>query len=95
MELDELEKAAKRHERRRKRFVEEGLSEDEAWDLAEKLFDRDRDTGDDRRLCFECSNYVDASKVCLKMRDRAGKPQMPIRFILQRCPTFQLREVKK
>ena len=60
-----------------------------------KLFDRDRDTMDDRRLCFECSNYVDESKVCLKMRDRAGKPQMPIRFILQRCPTFSLKGVKK
>ena len=58
MELDELERAAKRHEKRRKRFVEEGLSEDEAYDLAEKLFDRDRDTMDDRRLCFECSNYA-------------------------------------
>ena len=95
MELDELERAAKRHEKRRKRFVEEGLSEDEAWDLAEKLFDRDRDTMDDRRVCFECSNYVDKSKVCLKRRDRAGKPQMPIRFILQRCPTFSLKGVKK
>lgn len=95
MELDELEKAVKRHERRRKRFVEEGLSEREAFDLAEKLFDRDRDTSDDRRLCFECSNYEDHSKVCLKMRDRSGKFQMPLRFILQRCPTFQLREVKK
>jgi hypothetical protein len=95
MELDELEKAAKRHEKRRKRFVEEGLSEDEAWDLAEKLFDRDRDTLDDRRVCFECSNYVDQSKVCLKMRDVLGKPQRPLRFILQRCPDFSLREVKK
>lgn len=95
MELDELEKAAKRHERRRQRFIEEGLSADEAWDLAEKLFDRDRDTSDDRRLCFECSNYEDKSKACLKMRDGAGKPQRPLRFILQRCPTFQLREVRK
>ena len=94
MELDELERAAKRHEKRRKRFVEEGLSEDEAWDLAEKLFDRDRDTMDDRRLCFECSNYVDESKVCLKMRDRYGKPQMPGRFTLQRCENFQLKGSK-
>ena len=94
MELDELERAAKRHEKRRKRFVEEGLSEDEAYDLAEKLFDRDRDTMDDRRLCFECSNYVDKSKVCLKMRDRYGKPQIPLRFILQRCENFQLKGSK-
>lgn len=72
--------------------MEEGLCEDGAYDLASAMFERDRDEFDDRRVCFECENYV--SKVCLKMRDRYGKPQMPLRFILQRCPDFQLKGKK-
>ena len=95
MELDELEKANKRHTRRRMRFEEEGLSPDEAYDLAERLFDRDHDPQDDRRLCFECSHYADSKKVCTKLRTPDGKHKRPLRFILQRCPTFTLREVTK
>ena len=94
LELDELERAAKIHKRRRKRFEEEGLSEMEAFDLAEKLFDRDYDETDDRRLCFECRNYVDETKVC-KKKIINGKPQIPIRFTLQRCEHFDLRGGKK
>lgn len=84
--------AIKRHERRREVFIREGLSEKEAFDLAEKMYDRDQDPGDDRRLCFECQHYT--GKVCMKMRDKAGKYQQPLRFILQRCEFFTLKEVK-
>jgi len=95
MNEEELLKAIKRHEKRRQRFMVEGLSADEAYDLAEKLFDRDQDPMDTRRLCFECSQYVDTTKGCLQMRDSRGRPLIPMRFLLQRCSTFTLREVKK
>ena len=92
--MDDLELELKRHERRRRRFIAEGCTEEEAWELAETLFDRDRDPMDDRRLCFECKNYVDDKKVCQKMTDRYGRPQRPLRFVLQRCPDFKLKETK-
>ena len=58
MTEEELEIAVAVHARRRKVFIEEGLCEEQAWDLAEKMFERDRDIGDDRRVCFECKNHV-------------------------------------
>lgn len=94
LEIDELEKAVKRHERRRKVFVEEGLSEDEAWDLAEKMFDRDLDPMDDRRICFECAK-LERNKYCTFYRDADGKPRLALRFILKRCAGFKLKEVRK
>jgi len=89
MQGEELERAVKRHERRRARFMKEGLSAEEAFDLAEAMFDRDLE-GDDRRLCFECANYVDQTKLCLVTLDNRGRPQVPLRFTLQRCPQFLL-----
>ena len=93
MSPQEFEVAVKRHERRRDVFMEEGLSEKEAFHLADLMMDRDNDSMDDRRLCFECQNYQD--KLCIKMKDKYGKPDKPLRFVLQRCEMFQLKETKK
>ena len=92
MTPEELKKAVARFDRRYETFIKEGLCADGAYDLASAMHDRDRDPQDDRRVCFECSNYV--AKVCLKMRDRMGKPMMPLRFVLQRCENFQLKGQK-
>lgn len=92
MTPEELKKAVARFDRRYETFIKEGLCSDGAYDLASAMYDRDRDTLDDRRVCFECENYV--AKVCLKMRDRFGKPIMPLRFVLQRCEHFQLKGTK-
>jgi hypothetical protein len=89
MTEEEMEKAIDRHGRRRKVFEEEGLSPDDAWDLADKMWERDADIGDHRRLCFECRNYVDRN--CTKLLDRFGKPQRAPRFTLQNCPQFFLK----
>ena len=86
---EELEIAVTVHARRRKVFIAEGLCEDQAWDLAEAMFERDRDIGDDRRVCFECKNYV--AKHCTAIRDKFNRPTMQLRFILQRCDHFQLK----
>lgn len=69
--------------------MKEGLSEREALDLADRLFDRDRDPSDGRRLCFECAHYTDR-KLCSKLV-RGGREQQPLRFVLQRCEWFALR----
>lgn len=92
MTEEEIEIAVAKHARRRKVFMEEGLCEDGAWELADKLWERDADIGDDRRVCFECRNYV--NKHCTKYLDKYGRPTMPLRFILQRCPHFDLRGSK-
>ena len=91
---EELEIAILKHSRRRKTFEEEGLSENEAFDLADKLFERDQDGYDDRRLCFECKKYNIQNKTCPKIVDRRGVPQRPLRFILQRCEWFELKGKK-
>ena len=92
MSEEELEIAVTVHARRRKVFIEEGLCEEQAWDLAEKMFERDRDIGDDRRVCFECRNHV--AKHCTAYTDKFGRPTMQLRFILQRCPKFILKGKK-
>lgn len=89
---EELEIAVSVHARRRKVFIAEGLCEEQAWDLAEKMFERDRDIGDDRRVCFECRHHM--ARLCTKIRDRHGKPTMQIRFVLQRCDHFDLKGKK-
>ena len=94
MTEEEIEKAIIRHVRRRKTFEEEGLSENDAWDLAEKMFDRDKDPLDDRRVCFECDNYNTIKKTCKKIVDKRGYQLLPLRFILQRCEFFQLKGKK-
>jgi hypothetical protein len=89
MKEEDLEKAVIRFDRRYKTFMSEGLCEDVAYKLAEQMHERDKDPQDDRRVCFECDNYV--GKVCIKTKDRLGKPQMPLRFVLQRCDWFKLK----
>jgi hypothetical protein len=82
--------AIEKHERRRKAFQDAGLSESEAWDLAETMFERDHDPLDDRRLCFECKNFKVQDKKCLDPKQKIVLP-----FILQRCDGFNLKGVKK
>lgn len=89
---DQLDKEIARLDSRKQKFIQEGLCEEQAFILASAMFDRDRDPQDDRRVCFECENYV--GRVCMEMRDRYGKPQMPLRFVLQRCPDFKLKGKK-
>ena len=89
MTAEETDIAVAKHTRRRNAFEEQGLSADDAWDLADKLWERDIDIGDDRRVCFECKNYVDHK--CIKMPDKFGKPQIPPRFNLWRCTKFILK----
>jgi len=81
-----------RFNRRYHAFLDAGLCSDGAYNLASQMYERDKDPFDDRRVCFECENYV--GKVCMKMRDRLGKYQMPLRFILQRCEFFSLKGKK-
>jgi len=94
MTEEETEIFAQKHERRRKTFEEEGLSPDDAWNLADKLWERDLDIGDKRRLCFECKRYNNEDKTCEVLLDGKKKPQRPIRFVLQNCPWFVLRGAK-
>ena len=91
---EELDVAIVKHNRRRKVFEDAGLSVDDAFDLAEKLLTRDEDPQDDRRLCFECKRYDVKNGTCPKIVDRKGKPQIPARFILQRCDWIQLKGKK-
>ena len=86
------DKAIARFNRRTQVFMQEGLCKDGAFDLATSMYRRDEDPYDDRRVCFECEHYV--AKRCMKMRDKFGKPQMPLRFILQRCDDFDLKGKK-
>ena len=79
----ELDKFSKRV----KIFINEGLSEEEAEELAEQMLKRDFE-GDDRRVCFECTKYQPANVTCSVYRKR------PLRFTLQRCEFFQLRGKK-
>lgn len=77
---------------RRETFIREGLSEEEAYELADQMFIRDREGWDDRRVCFECTHY--AGKKCTKIVDKFGRPTMQLRFMLQRCEHFNLRGKK-
>lgn len=89
---DKLDRQIERFNKRMQTFITEGLCEDGAYDLASAMMERDNDPQDDRRVCFECENYV--GKACMKMRDKKDKPIMPLRFILQRCEYFQLKGTK-
>jgi len=86
------EEEDKRFMRRKSVFVNEGLPEDDALDLAYSMLERDRDEFDDRRVCFECQNYI--NKFCTKMFDNRSKKIIPLRFILQRCDLFELKGKK-
>jgi len=94
MTEEEIEIAVSKHTRRRKVFEEEGLSPDDAWNLADKLWERDLDIMDKRRLCFECKKYDTKNKTCEKLLDGKGRPQRPVRFTLQNCPWFDLKGAK-
>jgi hypothetical protein len=89
MTEEQLEKAIATHARRRKVFMDNGLSESDAWDLAEQMFTRDIEKLDDRRVCFECKHLK--GRECHGITDRFGKPTTQMRFILQRCPSFKLK----
>jgi hypothetical protein len=92
---EELEIAIIKFNRRMKTFQEEGLSENDAYELADKLFIRDtEEPWDDRRLCFECKQYQPITKTCPKVLDFRGKPSTPLRFLLQRCEHFILKGQK-
>ncbi len=86
---DDLDKKITRHSNRMKKFVDEGLDEDEAFDLAESMWTRDEDPMDDRRVCFECKHL--AVKYCSAILNNFDQPTEPYRFILQRCDKFQLK----
>ena len=89
IELDTLENLVARHNRRQAAFMEAGLSNNEAFDLAEAMFERDLDPQDDRRVCFECKHL--AVKYCSAILNKFGRPTEPYRFILQRCDKFQTK----
>jgi hypothetical protein len=91
MTPEETDIAAAKHARRCKAFEAAGLSADAAYDLADKMFNRDEDIFDDRRLCFECRKYDTKTETCPKYVDFKGRPQIPPRFTLQRCDMFDLR----
>ena len=93
MTEEEMEIAIATHERRRKKFIEEGLCESEAFSLAEQMYTRDAELGDYRRVCFECTGYV--ARRCTKIFDKFGKPTMQLRFVLQRCDYFELKGKKR
>ena len=87
---DVLIKAIAQHTKRLNVFMNEGLSYDAAFDLSNKLCDRDHfDLDDDRRVCFECTHYV--KKQCNAFLDRFGKSTECLKFVLQRCEKFNLK----
>jgi len=77
--------------RRRSRFFQEGLNDDEANELAYKMLVRDREQVD-LRICLECKGNV--GRNCVFIKDKYGKPTQQARFILQRCDHFQLKGKK-
>jgi hypothetical protein len=92
MPPEQLEIAAATYTRRLNTFVKNGLPMGEAENLADQMFERDREGLDDRRVCFECKNYV--ANHCTAYKDKFGRPTRPLRFILQRCDHFKLKGSK-
>ena len=73
-----------RFARRTEKFLSEGLDTDEADRLATQMLYRDRpNSGDDRRVCFECTH--------LRANARCRPGVLPLRFVLQRCDGFELK----
>jgi len=93
MTEEEIEVATAKHDRRTKAFMDAGLTREAAWELADKMFDRDADPQDDRRLCFECKNYKD-NECSAYLVGKKQTPMTPLRFVLQRCDRFELRGKK-
>ena len=74
-------------QRRAGAFVDAGAAPHEAGYLAWRLLMRDRpDSGDDRRVCFECKHLRDNA--------RCRPDYLPLRFVLQRCDGFELKGKK-
>ena len=74
----------KRFLKREATFLQEGLEPHEAERLAQQMLYRDRpDSGDDRRVCFECKH--------LRENARCRPGYLPLRFVLQRCEGFDLK----
>jgi hypothetical protein len=74
---------------RRDRLIRWGYSTTDAEALAERLTRRDR-SGDDRRLCLECSNHRPGR--CANHRAaRLHSPELgrDLAELLQRCPGFR------
>jgi hypothetical protein len=74
----------KRFLNRKKKLIEVGLTENEAETMAEILLNRDRDSGDDRKLCLECASW--AKRCTTPKRGYCTVPTM-----LQRCDGFTAR----
>jgi len=91
---EEIEIASAKHNRRTQAFMAHGMTQQQAWELADKLFNRDADPQDDRRLCFECKLFDMKNGTCPKIVDKKGKPQPSLKFILQRCDWIQLKGKK-
>ena len=71
-------------QRRAGAFVDAGAAPHEAGYLAWRMLMRDRpDSGDDRRVCFECKH--------LRENARCRPGYLPLRFVLQRCEGFELK----
>jgi hypothetical protein len=94
MTEEEIVIATAKHKSRSKAFMDAGLARESASDLADKLFERDLDSQDDRRLCFECRIFDTKSGTCPKIVDKKGKPQPALKFVLQRCDWIQLKGKK-
>lgn len=84
---DWTETEIKRFLKRETIFINEGLDADGAERLAQQMLYRDRpDSGDDRRVCFECTH--------LRANARCRPGVLPLRFVLQRCDGFELKGTK-
>ena len=82
------------HAKRMKVFMGEGLSESQAFYLANAMTERDLDAYDDRRICFECKNYDWILKNCRAIKTAMGRAYTPMRFMLKRCESFSLKGAK-
>jgi len=82
--VDDLEKHLIRANRRYQTFIKGGMKPRDASDLVDKMFVRDTEGGDDRRVCYEC-RHLDRTK-CLAL------PEKPDRFSLRRCTVFEVKK---
>lgn len=74
--------------RRVVRFIDRGLSRDEASRMADKLVLRDRDDSDDREACLECHHL--RGMFCRNHRSAQIPEHLgrDLITLLQRCPGF-------
>lgn len=71
---------------RRVAALSKGMTEVDAEQLAERMLHRDRpDSGDDRRICLECTGFK---------KQRCTRGNVPLPAILQRCDGFAMRGVQ-